>query len=820
VSTFMGYALIVSALFGLAAIGMERALMSGHWPRRTIWLVTLAASVLFPVGMATYDRSSAALPSTFQIYPNQILPDSGQDAVNASQPSPSIRRDSTVGGVAPAPPIRKHAHFDRRMLDRGLAVLWLASSLVLVLVCTTGWMRVRRSTRALPATQVEGIYIKVTENTGPAVVGFASPDILMPRWMIDGDPTLRFMALAHERQHLIARDPLMLLIALLLVAAMPWNPLLWWQLRCLRFAIEADCDARVLSQGVERSRYAECLLAVGQHKVSSRSGVLVLAMHNSWLERRVRILASDQGRLSSVVATLGIAAAAVLIVGAGRLHAPALETTDDLRKLPGEDLRPAAQWARDAVRERFPELFGTHFDGTVLVALVFNRDGSLRLANKHAFALGMTATDFNLAEENKELGIDPSSLDIVTAGREAASFTIGPWLDSKNRDRLFVVYEVLRWQPDPSRTADRVRSIVEHYDSVLLEKSSDTGIGAVQMTVFINSDGTVNRASENKFRLGQSYTITEDALDRFAALGIAREQLGRHGGTNISSAGKPNIIIDYAWARQPSDPEDPDGWDNGSDRGRKFLQMQWKADTHDDEAIVQRYFADIAQEGDAAVTEVVDDRKLRLVPWILFGRDGRIWASGRSHTESCCYRLTSLEGEIEARFPGVIVQQEITNNFDPAGWHVNGVPIRCLWIAADSPIQRKEDVDLSRRAELLLTGAFRYSPGELSATARDVTSFDFSKSMTFGKPEPLRFGFYSPAAQRLETRNVRVSATEPGADEVTLVVQTKTEPSDWQPFATLRVPYGSRSVLELPNTNDGQPGRVRLILRPQRFDGT
>ena len=33
------------------------------------------------------------------------------------------------------------------------------------------------------------------------------------------------------------------------VVLMPWNLPLWWQWRRLRFAIEVDCDARVLASG-------------------------------------------------------------------------------------------------------------------------------------------------------------------------------------------------------------------------------------------------------------------------------------------------------------------------------------------------------------------------------------------------------------------------------------------------------------------------------------------------------------------------------------------------------------------------------------------
>jgi len=54
------------------------------------------------------------------------------------------------------------------------------------------------------------------------------------------------MVIAHEQSHLAAHDPLLLIVALFLLVLMPWNLPLWWQLHRLRYAIEVDCDSRVL----------------------------------------------------------------------------------------------------------------------------------------------------------------------------------------------------------------------------------------------------------------------------------------------------------------------------------------------------------------------------------------------------------------------------------------------------------------------------------------------------------------------------------------------------------------------------------------------
>src|SRR6185312_13070046 len=94
----------------------------------------------------------------------------------------------------------------------------------------------------------------------------------------------------HEREHVVACDQLLLLAGVLCVSVAPWNPLLWWQLRRLRFAIEVDCDARVLRQGTDPRRYGEMLLAVSERHARTPLAAVALTEPASHLERRIRII--------------------------------------------------------------------------------------------------------------------------------------------------------------------------------------------------------------------------------------------------------------------------------------------------------------------------------------------------------------------------------------------------------------------------------------------------------------------------------------------------------------------------------------------------
>ena len=140
-------------------------------------------------------------------------------------------------------------------------------------------------------------------DVGPAVFGIVKPCIVLPRWLAEQESNLRSLVLQHEREHLAARDHLLLIASLAIVASMPWNLALWWQLKRLRTAIEMDCDARVLRHGVDPRDYSEALFTVGQRPVGIPLGAVALTEPVSELERRIRTMMEKTRRFS--IAILG-----------------------------------------------------------------------------------------------------------------------------------------------------------------------------------------------------------------------------------------------------------------------------------------------------------------------------------------------------------------------------------------------------------------------------------------------------------------------------------------------------------------------------------
>jgi hypothetical protein len=110
-------------------------------------------------------------------------------------------------------------------------------------------------------------------------------------------PPMQSAVIAHEQSHLDARDPQLFTLALALLVFMPWNLPLWWQLRRLRYAIEVDCDARVLQGGIDPTHYGETLISVGERQSAYIGAVAAMSESKSFLEERIRIMISKPVKL-------------------------------------------------------------------------------------------------------------------------------------------------------------------------------------------------------------------------------------------------------------------------------------------------------------------------------------------------------------------------------------------------------------------------------------------------------------------------------------------------------------------------------------------
>jgi TonB-dependent SusC/RagA subfamily outer membrane receptor len=93
--------------------------------------------------------------------------------------------------------------------------------------------------------------------------------------------------LRHEAEHVVAGDPMLLLIAAAVLVLAPWNAALWFIAHRLRLAIEIDCDARVLRAVGRPREYGMLLLTVGSRHTTPLPLATSLAERRPVLERRI-----------------------------------------------------------------------------------------------------------------------------------------------------------------------------------------------------------------------------------------------------------------------------------------------------------------------------------------------------------------------------------------------------------------------------------------------------------------------------------------------------------------------------------------------------
>lgn len=340
----MAQALAASALVALAAWLLERAARARRWATRLIWVAAMGAMLAFGA------RAAHGGP--------------GDD--------------------------------DSRLL----LGLWALAAAFLAGVVVHAAFEGRRLRHGLEEREVAGARVLLTESVGPSAVGVLSPGILLPRWALGLDTPLLALVLRHEREHLAARDPMLLLAALAAVVLVPWNLPLWWAWRRLRLATEVDCDARVLRAHPDVRRYGELLLLTGQRAArpswASLPMVTVAAPlrpNASHLATRIHAMTEPDANRSPLRTAMLLGASAVLAVAACALPRPrdpdagrALVRIDAV----GVNQGPDSAMAPILVYADGPARIG--IDGKRPTALT----DTLRLDRLHAMTVDVTDADVHI----------------------------------------------------------------------------------------------------------------------------------------------------------------------------------------------------------------------------------------------------------------------------------------------------------------------------------------------------------------------------------------------------------------------------------------
>ncbi|HEX5970400.1 MAG TPA: M56 family metallopeptidase [Gemmatimonadaceae bacterium] len=305
------YVTLVLALAAAMGWAIEAVLRQLGRPSRWAWLAASAVALVLTARATLATRADPVDAS----YPRMALPAAG--TVVSPEWSPlQVMREAVAISVAA---VGSAADAVVRVIPgrvTSIAVaLWLAASILALVMLVLVHLRLRRSRRHWAETELFGTRVRIAPDMGPAVVGVVRPQIVVPRWLLGRSSREQQLVLAHEREHLGARDHLLLGAGSLVVALVPWHPAAWWMLSRLRLAIELDCDARVLRKGVPARTYGTLLIDLADRCTGFRVGATALADEGSHLERRLLAMKTTKTKRSYLRAgMLGSAAALMLLV--------------------------------------------------------------------------------------------------------------------------------------------------------------------------------------------------------------------------------------------------------------------------------------------------------------------------------------------------------------------------------------------------------------------------------------------------------------------------------------------------------------------------
>jgi hypothetical protein len=161
------------------------------------------------------------------------------------------------------------------------------------------------------------------------------------------------------------------------------------------------------------------------------------------------------------------------------------------------------------------------------------------------------------------------------------------------------------------------------------------------------------------------------------------------------------------------------------------------------------------------------------------------------------------------------------------------VSVATAWIAADSPIQRRADVDLQKRKHFLVTGALtaaisadvvRLSMPMVAAADLNVPAemspgrFRY-RYLDLDRMQYLPFFFLLGVPER--QARVEVTVTQAGQESIRMNVRARplwqtSHPGIWTQMVTVEVAYGHAATVEFPG--DTPDRTMRLLLRVERLN--
>jgi beta-lactamase regulating signal transducer with metallopeptidase domain len=254
---------LVAALVGLVLFVMRAR---GGSPSHAAWTVVLCAMLLMPVLPSMVQPIAVSVPISQPDF--RMLSDA---AVTSMPDAPDLAFTATV---APSAPLEKGAGPVLQVkgaVPLFQAVGWadvvmfgylLIVAILLVRLIASAWRVSHLQRRAIPL-EIEGAgapaYSSRLVNV-PVTTGVLRPRVLLPDGWATWPAEKLAAVLAHERAHILRRDPLTHWLAYVNRCVFWFHPLAWWLERKLSATAEQACDAAAVRAIGDRQQYAKVLL--------------------------------------------------------------------------------------------------------------------------------------------------------------------------------------------------------------------------------------------------------------------------------------------------------------------------------------------------------------------------------------------------------------------------------------------------------------------------------------------------------------------------------------------------------------------------------
>ncbi len=331
IAWWLAQLLLLGALLAVAAHGAEAAFRIARRPTRWVWAaamgLTLALGAMAPMQSATNGARNRAW-STTAAATDQLPAYRSGDLFTLARERWSAAT-SLMGEQVQSAWSAWHRVIPDGV-ERGLLAVWAIASLALLMAFVAVHMRYQRRRTQWPLGIVHGTTVRIAQDTGPAVIGVTSAEIVVPQWLLSRDDREQQLVLDHELEHVRQHDPLLLAAAHVAVILLPWHPAVWWMASRLRLAIELDCDRRVLQRGANARDYGTLLIDLTDHRTGFGAALPAFSCSPSHLERRLVAMTPKRLKypLVRLLATGAFASLALLAACEAKL--PTSEEMDNM----------------------------------------------------------------------------------------------------------------------------------------------------------------------------------------------------------------------------------------------------------------------------------------------------------------------------------------------------------------------------------------------------------------------------------------------------------------------------------------------------------